>query len=142
VSKNAFGAQEVTQTKPWTKTLSLVLDGFSLSQLNGLPQFSGNFMTSIPFVSISPSTTTTGWPATELGGSDNSLQRITFLYDIDFPANIDPTTYFPSVGTTSTLTLVATLSLTAPGTPSLQATAQFEFVAGADPFFLNVDQTV
>jgi Pro-kumamolisin, activation domain len=142
VSKNTFGAQEVSQTKQWTKTFSLVLDGFSLSQLGGLPDFKGTFKTSIPFIDISPSTTTTGWPATELGGSDNSLQRITFLYDINFPANIDPSTYFPGVGTTSTLTLEATLSLTAPGTPLVKASAQFELVAGADPFFLNVDQTV
>ena len=134
VSKNTFGSQEVNQTLIWPAAFSLVLDGFSLSQVTqNPPVFSGSFITSTG-VKIPPTI-----PHQELGGSDNALQRITFLFDIHFPPN--PNSYFPGIGNTSTLSLVATLQTSVPGTPPLTATAQFELIAGADPFVLNVSQT-
>ena len=120
VSKNTFGSLEVNQTLKWPAAFSLVLDGFSLAQVVQNPVFSGSFMTSIPGVTIMPNIP----PAQELGGSDNALQRITFLFDIIFAPN--PNSYFPGIGHTSTFSLAATLQTSVPGTPSLTATAQFE----------------
>jgi Pro-kumamolisin, activation domain len=136
ISKNTYGHDEVTNTLTWPNAFSLVLDGVEPTQLTGPPTFGGSF-TDFPGLTVSPSATTP-WPVLELGGSANSLQRITYPYDVVFsPASLGS---FPAVGSSSQLSLNAGIVTTAPSFLAALTTGQFELLGGADPNFINVSQ--
>jgi hypothetical protein len=138
ISKNTYGHDEVSDTLNWPQAFSLILDGVAPTQVTSPPQFSGTF-TAISGLTISPSNTTP-WPVIELGGSANSLQRISYPYDIAFTsASLGS---FPAVGSSLQLSLTAGVETSASGFGSPTTTAQFELVGGADPNFVNVSQQV
>jgi hypothetical protein len=137
VSQNNFGHDEVSNALTWPESFSVVLDGVAPSQVTQTPAFSGTF-TEIPGLTIVPSSSVGPWPALELGGSADSLQRITYTYDVVFTQN--SLSAFPVAGSSSQLSLTASAQTTASGLASPITTAQFELLGGADPYFVNVNQ--
>ena len=135
VLKDTFGVDEVTDQSFWPKAFWLTLEGYSASQLGGtLPQLTGSFATDGD-LQISHNMVT---PVVhEIPGDQFTPQRITFYYDVTF--NPPPFQNFPSAnGQPISKELHATVAM--PGfTPS--ADVQFELIAGADPYFVNVDTT-
>jgi hypothetical protein len=134
VNKNTFGVDEVTDTPSYPKAFWLTLEGYSASQLGGtVPHLSGSFSTDGD-LTISPNATPVVF---ELSGDQYTPQRITFYYDVTFHA--PPFSSFPGNGSQpNTRTLHATIAM-----PEYTPTADtlFELVAGADPYFTNVDTT-
>ena len=134
VNKNTFGVDEVTDTPSYPKAFWLTLEGYSASQLGStIPNLSGSFKTDGD-LTISPNATPVVF---ELPGDQYTPQKITFYYDITFHA--PPFSTFPGTGgQPNTKTLHATIAMPE-FTPA--ADTLFELVAGADPYFTNVDTT-
>ncbi len=132
VNKNTFGVDEVTDTPSYPKAFWLTLEGYSASQLGStVPTLSGPFKTDGD-LTISPNATPVVF---ELPGDSFTPQKITFYYDITF--NAPPFSTFPGTGgQPNTKALHATIAMPefTPTTDTL-----FELVAGADPYFTNVD---
>jgi hypothetical protein len=132
VNKNTFGIDEVTDTPSYPKAFWLTLEGYSASQLGGtVPSLSGTFKLDGD-LTVSPNATPVVF---ELPGDKFTPQKITFYYDITF--NAPPFTTFPGTGAQPNVkTLHATIAM-----PEFTPTADtlFELVAGADPYFTNVD---
>jgi len=137
VSKNNFGLDEISDNISYPEAFSLVLDGVAPNQVLENPVFSGDFF-SISGLQIIPSSTTP-WPAVELGGSAGTLQRITYSYDIHFSQSSQSA--FPSAGSSFQKSLIAIIQTTAPGFQNPPpASVQIELFGGADPYFANVSQ--
>jgi hypothetical protein len=137
VDKNIFGSDEVSDVIAqggglYSNAFWLVLEGFSITQLGGLqPTLSGPF-SSLPGVTVFMDA---AGPAFEDPTDLFSPQRIRFPYDIIF--NAASLAEFPSAGSAPIVeALDAEIML---GGSTLPAAALFELVAGADPYFANVD---
>ena len=134
VNKNNFGPDEVADQPKWPNDFWLALEGYSIDRLGSIipdEPFTGTFAQSSggPAIShgsifIKPETTDRFTP-----------QRISFYYDLDFSSV--QSGLFPQRGQ---LPVPATLraSISAPSNPML-ASAEFELVSGADPYFVDVD---
>ena len=137
VDKNTFGSDEVSDVIAqggglYSNAFWLVLEGFSITQLGGLqPTLSGPFST---LTGVTVFMDAAG-PAFEDPTDLFSPQRIRFPYDIIF--NSTSLADFPSPGSAPIVeALDAEITL---GGSMLPAAALFELVAGADPYFTNVD---
>ena len=135
VNKSTFGKDEVSDTPGYPKAFWLTLEGYTANQLGGTrPHLSGTFNTDGD-LTITPNAAT---PVVfELPGDQFTPQRITFYYDANF--HNPPFSTFPGVGGQPNIkTLHATISM-----PEFTPTADtvFELIAGADPYFTNVDTT-
>jgi hypothetical protein len=133
VLKDTFGVDEVTDQPSWPKAFWLTLEGYSASQLGStIPQFSDSFLADTD-LRITPNLAT---PIVfEIPGDQFTPQRIIFYYDVTF--NPPPFHNFPALnGPAIVKELHATIAM-----PGFEPTAdvQFELIAGADPYFVNVD---
>lgn len=136
--KNTFGVDEAKdiinkQGGLVSGAFWVMVDGFNKQSFNSLNitaqnNFSGDFF-SLPGVQISPNPK---GPQFQAGVSDSTPQRIGIPFDITLS---DP---FPKQ-TPGTYTL--TVFLTSNGNPVSGgiASTQFELLAGADPYFSNID---
>ena len=138
VDKNTFGVDEVTDQISqggglYSNAFWLVLEGFSIHQLGALtPTLSGAF-DSLTGVSIFPDA---AGPSYEDAGDLYTPQRIRIPYDIIFQQSALAAD-FPSPGSPPNEDLL-NAAITIDGSTQV-AEALFELVAGADPYFTNVD---
>ncbi len=135
--KNTFGLDEAkdiinNQGGLVSGAFWVMVDGFSKQSFNALKiaasNFSGDFF-NLPGVAISPNPI---GPKFQAGINDTTPQRIGIPFDITLSAPFltqNPGTY------------TLTVSVTSNGTPVSGGTAstQFELLAGADPYFSNID---
>lgn len=138
VDKNTFGRDEVldvlvTSGGVWPKAFWLVIEGFSRDSFTALgitiPPLTG------PFAGLSGVTIAQNADIDfENAASPQSPQRIRVPFDITF-AN---TNSFPAAGR-STYQLDASLTASGATVPGSSASTEFELVAGADPYFTNID---
>ena len=134
VIKSTFGVDEVTDTRAWPNSFSLVLDGFAPYQV-GTPVpavgFSGAFF-NLPGVSIALDPSGPRWQDPSL---TYTPQRLEIPFDVTFTnASL---TAFPSTGSAPVEQLLTGLITVAGQTIAAQTV--FELVSGADPYFTNID---
>jgi hypothetical protein len=138
VDKSTFGADEVSDVIAhggglYSNAFWLVLEGFSINELGSLqPTLSGAFST---LTGVTVFMDAAG-PAFEDPTDLYSPQRIRFPYDIIFNST-SLTADFPSAGGAPNVD-VLDAKITLSGS-SLANAALLELVAGADPYFSNVD---
>ncbi len=141
VDKSTFGRDEVqdainTNGGLFPDAFWLVVEEFSMNSFNALgvtiPQPTGSFA-NIPGITISRSGTPIDF---ENPGNPNAPQRIRVAYDVRFTSTSLGT--FPGAGA-STKELDAFLSIGGVVVSGSNASTIFELVAGADPYFTNVD---
>jgi Pro-kumamolisin, activation domain len=137
VDKSTFGHDEVddviaTGGGLYSSAFWLVLEGFSINEVGSTtPSLSGAFH-GLAGASIFPDPAGADY---EYPGDLYTPQRIRFPYDIVFTSSA--LAAFPAAGDAPTFEpLHASISVA--GTP-VEAEAVFELVAGADPYFTNVD---
>ena len=143
VDKSTFGKDEVqdainTSGGQWPNAFWLVVEGFSKDSFNTLgvtiPAPSG------PFASLWPPGTVTisqGSPIDYENDADpKAPQRIRVPFDITFTNGALGS--FPTTGS-QTYELDASLTIAGTKVPGSDASTQFELVAGADPYFTNID---
>ena len=142
MDKNTFGKDEVqdvinTSGGKWEKAFWLVVEGFSKNSFNALgvtiPPPNGPFE-NLAGVSISQN------PDIDFENAANpqAAQRIRVPFDITF--NNASLADFPASGS-SIYELDARLTIGGTKVPGSDASTQFELVAGADPYFTNIDPT-
>jgi hypothetical protein len=138
VDKSTFGLDEVTDVIMtagglYSSAFWLVLEGFSISQLGStLPTLSGAFW-GLTGVTIFPDGS---GPQYQFPGDLYTPQRIRIPYDIIF-GSAALTADFPATGgMPNEDPLIASITLAG---STLTAAALFELVAGADPYFTNID---
>src|ERR1051325_3916378 len=135
--KSTFGKDEVSDAVNsssglFPKALWLVLEGFSVQALAGAtPVLSG---AALGFSGISITPNASG-PELEVPANPLMPQRIRFPFDIGFQASSELA--FPASGDPP-LELELDATITVRGRPFTAAT-DLEFVAGADPYFTNID---
>jgi hypothetical protein len=140
IDKNTFGKDEVqdvltTQSGIWPKAFWLVIEGFSRNSFNALgitvSALTGSF-TTLAGITITPN------PDIDFENATNpqTPQRIRIPYDITFAHSA--LTDFPSSGS-QIYDLNASLNFNGTHIRGSDASTQFELVAGADPYFTNID---
>ncbi len=125
----------------------LILEGFSINSFNAngisVPTPSGGFA-SLSGIKVQPSPASPGGPVPaaappiyEDPGNPNIPQRIRFSFDVVFTDE----SAFPPVGSTTPVTAVLNAAAQIGGATLSGATASlgFELLAGANPYFTNVD---
>jgi len=157
VDKSTFGKGEVQDTINtagglYPSAFWLVLEDFSINTFNSfgvtVPTPTGSFASQAG-ITITPTPATPGGPTPataipifEDPSSPGAIQRIRFSFDIKFDASVfNPgTTPFPATGF-SGYQLDASFVINGSPVPGVnsQTSALFELVAGADPYFTNVD---
>ena len=135
MGKNTYGLDEVKVQADYPAAFWLVLEGFTPNAASGLtPTITGSFTTTVGPVTVGP-------PVLELPTYLDTPQRILFPCTVDFPAGTIAdqahSGVFPNQGTDPDV-LAVSCNLTVSG-QSLGATAEMVLVAGADPFFVNID---
>jgi hypothetical protein len=142
--KSTFGYDEVQDVIAqnngvFSAAFWIVIEGFSKNSFNALGitvQLNGS-LTTTAGITVSQSATY----AIDFEDADkpDAPQRIRIPYDIRFTAAADPA--FPSMGSTAEneLDLHAELQIGGQKVNASDAYAAFELVAGADPYFTNVD---
>ncbi len=140
VDKDTFGKDEVqdvinTSGGNWPKAFWLVVEGFSKDAFNALgvtiPAPTGSFA-NLAGVSITPNPDIDF----ENAASPKAPQRIRVPYDISFTSA--SLTHFPASGS-QVYELDAWLTIGGTKVPGSDAATLFELVAGADPYFTNID---
>lgn len=140
VEDSTFGADQVQDSPSYANAFWLVLEGFTPNVLgisaanpSGTvsPSLSGAFLTLLGASNI----TQAGPPALELPGSYDNVQRIRYPFNINFPTGVP----FPGMGSPPAFyQLGASISVPGNATPFTAQTV-FELVAGANPYFANID---
>jgi Pro-kumamolisin, activation domain len=138
VDKNTFGVDEVTDVIAqggglYSNAFWLVLEGFSISQLGSVVPTLGGAFKGLTGVSVFMDA---AGPSYEDPTDLYTPQRIRFPYDIIFSSTA-LSADFPAAGTGPNFELL-TASLTVGG-GIVAAETEFELVAGADPYFTNID---
>jgi hypothetical protein len=142
VDKNTFGKDEVqdviaTNAGKWEKAFWLVVEGYSKTSFNALhvtvPLPTGPFA-NIPGITIAQN------PVIEFenGANPDVQQRIRIAFDITFTSIA--LTHFPGSGF-QTYELDAFIATDGNKVSTTDASTLFELVAGADPYFTNIDPT-
>ena len=151
IDKNTFGKDEVQEALDknygvFSNAFWLALDGFSQNTFQSfkveIPTPTGPFA-NLSFIQVKPSPANPGDPAPakpipvyEDPNDPALIQRIRFSFDVIFTK---PITSFPAAATQYALTATfKTNGQAVPGANS-QETVEFELVAGADPYFSNID---
>ena len=137
---STFGADQVQDSPSYGNAFWLVLEGFtpnvlgiSAGNANGTvsPTLSGAFLALLGASNIVQA----GPPVLESPGNYFNVQRIRYPYNITFPASVP----FPAMGNPPAFYQLDA-SITVPGNPtSFTAATEFELVAGANPYFANID---
>ena len=143
VDKSTFGVDEVTDVissatnGTFPNAFWLVLEGFNRNTFNslgvGTPTFSGPF-DALPGLTIFQDSS-----GVEFESTDTKIpQRIRFPFDIQFSNATLPS--FPAAGNAPfEETLTATANAGGNPLPGATAIAEFELIAGADPYYTNID---
>jgi hypothetical protein len=132
VDKSTFGKDEVQDMPSYPEAFWLELEGFTIQQVGTLtPALSGAFKT-FSGISIAPSSSGIEY---QLPGDQFTPQRIRFPFDINFGAS--SLASFPTTGNPP-LQEVLNAAITVDGR-AFNASTVFELVAGADPYFINVN---
>lgn len=143
VDKSTFGRDEVqdainTSGGAFPEAFWLVLEGFSMNSFNSLgvsiPAPTGSFA-SLPGIVISRSATPIDF---ENPGNPNAPQRIRIAFDIRFTNATLAAFPAPGTGPTSR-ELDAFIAVGGTRLTASDASTIFELVAGADPYFTNID---
>ena len=143
VDKSTFGRDEVQDAinvsgGTFPNAFWLVVEGFSMNSFNALgvtiPPPAGSFA-NLPGVTISQSATPIDF---ENPGNPNAPQRIRVGYDIRF-SNPSLAAFPAPGGGTAARELDAVLTVGGKTVSGSNASTLFELVAGADPYFTNVD---
>lgn len=142
VEDSTFGADQVQDSPSYGNAFWLVLEGFTPNALgisstdpNGTasPSLSGAFLSLLGTSNI----TQAGPPVLEIPSSYYSVQRIRYPFNLNFPASVA----FPAIGNPPVF-YELDASITVPGNPTPFTTQTvFELVAGANPYFANIDPT-
>jgi hypothetical protein len=142
VDKNTFGRDEVqdvinTSGGLWSKAFWLVVEGYSQTSFTALavtvPVPTGPFA-SIPGVTIAQNPTI----EFENGANPGAQQRIRIAFDITFTNTA--LAQFPGTGS-QLYELNAFIATNGNRVATSDASTIFELVAGADPYFTNIDPT-
>lgn len=144
VDKSTYGRDEVTDViasagnGAFPNAFWLVLEGFNRKQFNalaiGTPALSGPFK-NLPGITIAPDAAGVEF---ETLTNDNLPQRIRFPFDVRF-AN-STLGVFPPAGSPPVFELLnATASGSAGAIRGAAASAEFELVSGADPYYTNIN---
>jgi hypothetical protein len=140
--KSTFGKDEVTDVIAdsggmFSNAFWVMLEGYTIDQLSIdqpsplMPILSGNFNT-IPGVTT---TLNSSGPEYEIPGDLYTPQRIRFPFDIQFTTAALAS--FPNTGDPpAEKVLIATITI---GGVNLNAVTLFELIAGANPYFTNID---
>lgn len=136
VAKSTFGFDEATDGFPsFAETFWLVVNGFSLTAVQDAadPALTG------PFAQIGGIAITPGTPVGEAGAQPGDPQRVAIPYSVRFSAA--SATAFPPLGHAPVeMVLAATLTIgSGTSARSFAAETVFSLVAGADPYFQNVN---
>jgi hypothetical protein len=140
VDKNTFGKDEVqdvinTNAGKWEEAFWLVIEGYSKTSFNALhvtvPAPTGSFA-NIPGVTITQNPTI----VYENGANPDDQQRIRIAFDITFTTAA--LGQFPASGS-QIYQLDAFIATDGGKVATTDASADFELVAGADPYFTNID---
>jgi hypothetical protein len=141
-NKNTFGKNEVQEvinnaSGTWSEAFWVVVEGFSESSFGALgvtvAPFTGSFAT-LPGVTITQNPNIDY----ENAASPQAPQRIRVPFDVNFSgASLSD---FPSTGSAQ-YTLATFLTIAGTKVPGSDAATKFELVAGADPYFTNIDTT-
>ena len=143
VDKSTFGRDEVGDViaSPnhgvFPNALWLVLEGFNKNKFNRLapsaPGFSGPFA-NLPGLTITADSAGAGFES-----SSNTIpQRIRFPFDIGFTSATLGA--FPAPGgPPAENTLSAVINVAGSPLPGASAITEFELIAGADPYYTNID---
>jgi hypothetical protein len=148
VQKNTYGKDE---TQDYIDTLGglvseafwVVITGFSKNSFESLgitvTPFTGSFaalQSNNLGLKITPNAV---GPQFENGVNATTPQTIRIPYDITFSSPI--LDQFPASGVSSPYVLSVALTANGTAVTGSQASIEFEFIAGADPYFANVDAT-
>ena len=129
--KSTFGRDEVSDFPNYPDAFWLELEGFTIEQLaSAVPVLSGQFE-SFPGITISSG----GSADFQFPGDLNTPQRIRFPFNINFGAT--SLAAFPTTGNPA-LQEILNATITVAGT-ILNASTLFELIAGADPYFTNIN---
>jgi hypothetical protein len=138
MDKNTFGHDEVQDVLnspsagSFPESFWLVLEGFNKQVLGGTtPAAPSGPATTFPGISFPPDPADTEY---ELPASQLVPQRVRFPYDVNFLAS--SLTAFPPTGSQQELELDGAITVAG---RQFTARTDLEFVAGADPYFTNVD---
>lgn len=142
VDKSTFGKDEVQDVinasgGDWPKAFWLVVEGFSKNSFNALGvalSVSNGPFANLPGISISQNPDIDY----ENAASPQAPQRIRIPFDIRFSGA--SLANFPASGS-STYELDAFLTVNGTKVPGSDASTEFELVAGADPYFTNINPT-
>jgi hypothetical protein len=144
VDKSTFGKDEVTDVigssthGSFPDAFWLVLDGLNTSTFARLsiapPALSGTFAT-LPGLTFSLNSA-----GVEFENTANSRipQRIRFPFDVGF-TNATLGSFPATPGAANTEVLNAVVNVAGNPLPGASASAEFELIAGADPYFTNID---
>jgi hypothetical protein len=146
VDKSTFGRDEVTDVinsgshGKFTDAFWLIMEGFTIRGFNNAgitpPTLSGAFR-SLPGLTIASDPSGTAF---ELPSNLNVPQRIRFPFDVTFTTATLGS--FPAAGgAPAQEELDAQAQTGGHPLPGARAATEFELVAGADPYFTNVDPT-
>lgn len=140
MDKNTFGKDEVqdainTTGGTFPNAFFLMVEGFNLNTfesfgVNVLSSLNGTFK-DFPGVSI-----TQNHIVQEITGNPNIPQRIRVAFDVSF--TIDSVNHFPTSGDVE-LGLNASIMIGGNAVTGSQTSTIFELLAGADPYFTNID---
>jgi len=141
MGKNTYGWDEVINNSSYPDTFYLVLEGFTPNQLGSTkPSFATGAGHGGDFNNLSGVTLSIGSAIHEQAALHNTPQRILFPCGVNFGAMPDPGLFpLPPATGPNVYPLTATISIQGQSLP-LAATAAFELVGGADPYFSNTDQ--
>ena len=140
--KNTFGKDETkdiidSQGGLVSSAFWVAIDGFSQHSFQTLGiqvgTFTGSF-TTLPGVKISPNPAGAQF---ENGVDSTTPQRIRIPFDITLSAPI--LGHFPNSGVSSPYGLSVSLTIGGNTVTGSQASTEFELIAGADPYFSNID---
>jgi hypothetical protein len=141
-NKDTFGKDEVQEvinnaSGTWSEAFWVVVEGFSESSFNALgvtvSPFTGSFATLL-------GVTITQNPNVDYENAASPLapQRIRIPFDVTFSTT--SLSDFPATGSAQ-YDLATFLTIDGTKVPGSDAATKFELVAGADPYFTNVDTT-
>ncbi|MDB6158492.1 MAG: hypothetical protein JWO04_2198 [Gammaproteobacteria bacterium] len=141
VDKGTFGFDEVTDVigsasnGTFANAFWLVLEGFNRNMFTslgiGAPQFSGDFK-NLPGLTISPDSSGVRFES----ASNTIPQRIRFPFDVRF-SNATLASFPTSAPVEKVLNAI--LNVGGAPLPGAAAVTEFELIAGADPYFTNVN---
>jgi hypothetical protein len=141
-NKDTFGKAEVRDIIKnhggvWPQAFWVVVDGFSEASFNALgitvDTFTGSFA-NLSGIEIIPNLAIDY----ENAASPSAPQRIRIPFDIKFSSTA--LTHFPASGSTQ-YDLATALSANGTAVAGSSTSTKFELVAGADPYFTNIDTT-